>query len=102
MEKSKWLLIDDYRTISGVDKIARTYDAGLEAILNEGPWSCIVFDHDLACEKSGYDLMCVLEEKPELIPDNIIIITDNAAARPKMEQLKNRLLKIKNGSINED
>lgn len=91
--KSKWLLIDDIRTVPGVDRTARTYEDGLRAITREGPWDCIIFDHDLGeNQKSGYDLMCVLEENTQLIPNNIMIITDNASARPKMEMLKNKLL----------
>ena len=98
IEQKKWLLIDDIRTIPGVDKIARTYDAGYKAITEEGPWQCIIFDHDLGLDdtKNGYKLMCVLEEHPEFIPENIMIITQNASAKPKMEALKRRLLLIRN------
>lgn len=96
--QSKWLLIDDLRTIPGVTKTARTYDEGRDAILNESPWECILFDHDLGeldDRKNGYSLMCLLEENPKLIPNNIMIITQNASARPKMEQLKTKLLFMK-------
>lgn len=94
--KPRWLLIDDQRVIPGVEKTARTYFEGLKAITMEGPWECIIFDHDLSCEdKTGYDLMCLLEERPELIPNNILIVTQNASARPKMEQLKHKLLRMK-------
>lgn len=96
IHKNKWLLIDDIRTIPGVDKIARTYDEGLRAITSEGPWECIVFDHDLGNSiRTGYDLMCILEQQPSLIPNNIMIITQNPSARPKMEQLRTRLLNLK-------
>lgn len=95
--KPRWLLIDDVRSIPGVEKIARTYFEGLKAITMEGPWECIIFDHDLGAgtDKNGYDLMCLLEEQPELIPNNIMIITQNASARPKMEALRMKLLQIK-------
>lgn len=96
---SRWLLIDDERTLVGIDKIARTYNEGLNAILNEGPWDCIIFDHDLGDtsvpEKTGYDLMCRLEENPELIPSNIIVISQNPVGVQKMEKLRLKLLRIK-------
>lgn len=97
INKPKWLLIDDVRSIPGVEKTARTYFEGLKAITTEGPWECIIFDHDLGSgiDKNGYDLMCLLEERPELIPNNIIIVTQNASARPKMETLREKLLHLK-------
>jgi len=99
--QARWLLIDDIRNIKGIDKIARTYDEGLNAIHNEGPWECIIFDHDLGDkqipERTGYDLMCELERHPELIPNNIILVTQNPVGRQKMEVLKNKLLRRKHG-----
>ena len=95
MIQSKWLLIDDVRTVPGVDSIARTYEEGLEAIKNDGPWNCIIFDHDLGSTGTGYDLMCYLEQHPHLIPNNIMIITQNASVMQKMQQLKDRLLTLK-------
>ena len=92
IEKPRWLLIDDLRTVPEAI-IARTYKDGKNAILNDGPWDCIIFDHDLGCKKTGYDLMCILEEHPELIPKNIIVITQNSVAKVKMELLKQKLLK---------
>ena len=96
LDRPKWLLVDDVRNIPGVDRVARTYDEAVQAIVNEGPWKCIMFDHDLGEERNGYDLMCMLEREPKLIPDNIMIITQNPAARPRMEQLKRRLMDMKN------
>lgn len=97
--KARWLLIDDIRNIQGVDKVARTYDEGLHAIHNEGPWDCILFDHDLGDkhtpERTGYDLMCELERHPELIPNNIILVTQNPVGLQKMNFLKNKLLRMK-------
>lgn len=97
IEQKRWLLIDDWRDVQGVTKTARTYFEGLKAITLEGPWDCIIFDHDLGGgeKQTGYDLMCMLEEKPHLIPDNIMLITQNAAAKPKMEALRSRLLHMK-------
>lgn len=97
LSRPRWLLIDDQRTIPGVEKTARNYWEGLKAITVEGPWECIIFDHDLGggLKQTGYDLMCILEEKPELIPNNIMVITQNAGARPKMEFLRRKLMKMK-------
>lgn len=97
--KPRWLLIDDMRSLTNVDKIARTYDEGLHAIHKEGPWDCIIFDHDLGDkrtpERTGYDLMCELERHPNLIPKNILIITQNPVGIQKMTLLKNRLLRMR-------
>lgn len=104
IKQARWLLIDDIRNIQGVDKVARTYEEGLSAILNEGPWDCIIFDHDLGDEqtpeRTGYDLMCVLERHPELIPNNIILVTQNPVGFKKMNILKNKLLRIKHEIYN--
>ena len=96
LEKPKWLLIDDMRSIRGIDRTARSYDEAVKAITFEGPWDTIMFDHDLGEERTGYDIMCILEREPKLIPNNILIITQNSAARPRMEQLRLRLLDMKN------
>lgn len=97
--ESRWLLIDDVRQIQGVDKTARSYDEGYHAIHHEGPWECIIFDHDLGDkhdpERTGYDLMCELERHPHLIPNNILIVTQNPVGYQKMESLKRRLLEMK-------
>jgi hypothetical protein len=100
INKPRWLLIDDVRIIPGVEKIARDYEQGKHAIINNGPWECIIFDHDIGPNGTGYDLMCLLEQNPFLIPNNIMIITQNASARPKMEALKEKLLQTKRETSN--
>ncbi len=62
------LLIDDLRNIKA-DVIARTYDEGIRELTYNGPWDLLLLDHDLASfvngiEKTGYDVMCFLEENP--------------------------------------
>lgn len=82
-----------------MDRVARSFDDGFYAIHNEGPWDCIVFDHDLGDqevpERTGYTLMCELEKYPHLISNIIMIITSNPAGRQRMEALKTKLLEIK-------
>ena len=98
MMNTNWLLIDDKRNVAGVESIARTYKEGKDAILRGG-WATIIFDHDLGDtnpKHTGYDLMCILEEHPELIPENIMLITDNPVGLQKMEVLRIRLYDMRN------
>jgi len=90
---SRILLIDDIRTFT-VDKIARTYDEGIAA--QEEKWDRLLLDHDLGDfldgrERTGYDIMCWLEEHPEHLPKEIIPVTDNPVGRKKILQVIRKL-----------
>jgi len=60
-----------------------------------GPWDVLLLDHDLASyceggvEKTGYNLMCWLEENqdihPEWIPKEIKLVTANPVGRDRMQ-----------------
>jgi len=99
---NKILLIDDMRNEDSknvgmkVTKIARTYKDGLEQLKFHGPWDLLLLDHDLACfedgrERTGYDLLCWLEEFPQFLPKDILVITDNASVHRKMKMVVNKL-----------
>lgn len=92
----KTLLIDDMRNITA-DLIARTYDEGIKALMND-QWDILLLDHDLGCfdvdgrEWTGYDVMCWLESHPEHLPTNYIrVVSSNPAGRKRMEVVINKL-----------
>ena len=104
----KILLIDDLRNggdpnLRGVKPtdIARTYWDGWHSLAFDGPWDLLLLDHDLGCfemsglygkrEKTGYDILCLLERYTYFLPKDIKVITDNASARPKMEAVVRKL-----------
>lgn len=87
------LLIDDTRT-APVTKIARTYDEGIEALQNEGPWDILYLDHDLADpdpHKTGCGIMNFLEANPELKPVKINLVTSNPVGRRQMQVIIDKL-----------
>jgi len=113
------LLIDDFRTLLGITRIARTFDEGIEA-LKAGPWDGLYLDHDLgACKEctekglhvgdmktpettflnychhanTGYDIMLWLEEHQEYLPKSIILVTSNPVGRQRMKVVIDRLYK---------
>lgn len=91
----KTLLIDDMRDIK-VDRIARTFDDGIEALKNEGPWNILYLDHDLGDEdphKTGYGIMEYLEANPDKLPGKIELVTSNPVGRQKMKVVIERLYK---------
>lgn len=92
----KTLLIDDMRNLKA-DKVARTYQEGIEALERE-EWDILLLDHDLGCfdnngrEWTGYDILCWLEDHPEYLPScNIRIVSSNPAGRIRMEAVINKL-----------
>ena len=87
------LLIDDVRTMA-VTKIARTFDAGMDALRNEAPWDVLYLDHDLGEfdeRKTGYDILSWLENNPEFLPKEIILVTQNPVGKIKMRAVIKRL-----------
>lgn len=100
------LLIDDMRNpgegIIPTDcVVARDYWTGLGAIIHCGPWDTLYLDHDLGCfhegkELTGYSILCELEMCyahvwPELLPQQIILVTSNPVGRARMEQVIRKL-----------
>lgn len=89
------LLIDDTREIF-VDVIARNYDAAIH-LLKIGIWNTVYLDHDLGDlippERTGYTILCWLEDHPEFLPKKIVIVSFNPVGRKRMEQVLKKLYK---------
>lgn len=97
------LMIDDTRDETNVgcelDLIARNYWTGIEA-LKSRVWDILYLDHDLssfmqggAKEKTGYHVMCFLEENKQYLPKKIICISANPVGRKNIEDVIERLYK---------
>lgn len=93
------LLIDDLRTpdmISGCPDttiISRTYLDGMRVLIGN-KWDVLYLDHDLGDKddkKTGYGIMCFLEEYPEYLPDKIILVTSNPVGRKNIQMVIDKL-----------
>jgi len=90
------LLIDDIRDLKA-DVIARNYFDGIRHLKDNGPWDLVLLDHDLASydenkkEKTGYDIMCWLEEHTKYLPAEIQLVTSNPVGRKRMQQVIDKL-----------
>jgi Cyclic-phosphate processing Receiver domain len=90
------LLIDDLRVLKPADgevlTTCRSFDDGIDA-LRRYTWDCLYLDHDLADpdpRKTGYDVLCWLEEYPRYLPTTICLVTQNPVGRQKMQALLDR------------
>lgn len=93
----KTLLIDDLRDIKA-DVVARTYDEGINALQNLGPFDVLFLDHDLGeadPAATGYGIMNFLEANPELLPKKIVLVTSNPVGRQNMQVVIDRLYGVK-------
>lgn len=91
------LLIDDMRNLTA-DRTARTFDDGIAALTNEGPWDVLLLDHDLGdfvigTERTGEHIMKFLEENPQYLPGSIRIVSSNPVGRQRMQVIINKLYK---------
>lgn len=103
MKNKRVLAIDDCRELSFANVLCRTYNDGLMALENMGPWSELYLDHDLGAidsqytetgrELTGMDILNWLEEHPEYLPDEITIVSGNASRLEMMEMIVERLYK---------
>lgn len=87
------LLIDDLREIIA-DVVARTYDDGIAALKDQGPFDVLYLDHDLADPNpahTGYDVLNFLELNPHLLPGRIVLVTQNPVGMEKMRKLIEKL-----------
>jgi hypothetical protein len=114
------LLIDDFRYFN-CDKTARNYDDGIKYLQQE-IWDEVLLDHDLgACKqctedgihigdmktpettfynscphaKTGYDILCWLENNKQFLPKKITLVTANPVGRKNMESI---LIKLFNSN----
>lgn len=100
------LLIDDMRTNTdpGCEEatvIARNYLEGLKLLLNFDDWDVLLIDHDLGDfgeegnERTGYDVMCKLEEAVFLYghfaPPIIKCVSSNGPGRKRIQQVIDKL-----------
>lgn len=73
-------------------QIARSYKEGIK-YLESSKWDILYLDHDLGCNKTGYDVMCWLEEHLEFLPNRVVFVTSNPVGRQRMEQVAGKLYK---------
>jgi len=98
------LLIDDIRNLKA-DVIARNHDEGLNQLTFNGPWDILLLDHDLASfdedgiEKTGYDIMCFLEEHPQFVPEDIVCVSGNPVGKKRIEIVVKKIMETKNEDI---
>jgi CheY-like chemotaxis protein len=102
----KVLLIDDMRSMGyvkttygiEVTHVARTFAEGINK-LKSGTFDLLLLDHDLASyddegnELTGYKVMLFLEENPEYLPKQIMLVTSNPVGRAKMQTVIDKLYK---------
>ncbi len=96
------LLIDDLRNIKA-DRVARTFEDGLKALVEEGPWDILYLDHDLGDENpkhTGYGIMCFLEEmyfteRKYLLPKEVRKVTSNPVGWNNIQLVIDNLYKEK-------
>jgi len=103
----KSLLIDDLRVpgddgnkknIAADCVVARNYADGIK-LLQEEHWDVLYLDHDLADfsgaegkEMTGYHILCWLEEFPQYLPrQEIIIVSDNSSGMIRMRMVIKKL-----------
>ncbi len=77
-----WLLVDDERNLN-TEAVARTPEAG-KKLLSLGGWECVCFDHDLAAQESGYDVLVWAIERG-YVPPHVQLVTSNPAGRANMQ-----------------
>ena len=93
----KTLLIDDIRNIA-VDVTARTFQAGIVALQTSGPFDILYLDHDLGDpdpRKTGYYIMCFLEENPQYRPKEVIVVSSNPVGRERIQRVIDRIYGVK-------
>lgn len=88
------LLIDDIRNLPA-DRVARTFEDGIEALKNEGPWELLLLDHDLGQEdgKDGTGIVNFLEQNTSCMPKEVRIVSSNPVGRNRMQLVINKIYK---------
>lgn len=86
------LLIDDLKDIQA-DRVARNYADGIKA-LQEEHWDVLYLDHDLGDfsgpggrELDGNSVMCWLEQNPQHLPGEVIIVSRNPVGRQRIASM---------------
>ena len=87
------LAIDDTRELTEAHVLVRNYNEGIRQLENNGPWDLLLLDHDLASfdesgrEKTGYDVMCWLEQNQDKLPSKIECVSANPVGRARIVAL---------------
>ncbi len=94
----KILLIDDKRNLEVATHTARSYIEGI-LLLQSEPFDLVLLDHDLGDfhngkEYTGYDILCWLEQNQQYLPEEIVLVTDNASARQKMQLVIDKIYNL--------
>ena len=98
------LAIDDLRDMTEASVVARNYDEGIRQLQINGPWDVLLLDHDLASfdetgkEKTGYDVMCWLEENTKYLPAKIQCVSANPVGRARIISVCVKLYREINGA----
>ena len=98
------LAIDDAREMFQASVVARNYNEGIRQLQLNGPWDLLLLDHDLASfdennkEKTGYDIMCWLEENTQYLPSKIECVSANPVGRARIISVCVKLYRDINGA----
>jgi len=93
------IYLDDLRIPPKGFVVVRNYNEFVEIIKGLKEIDCISFDHDLGEEKTGYDCMCIIEEKAfnkELKVNQILVHTTNPSVRHKMVLTAQKIIEYGN------
>jgi hypothetical protein len=97
------LAIDDSRELPEASVLARNFNEGIRQLELNGPWDLLLLDHDLASfdndgkEKTGYDIMCWLEENLQFLPKKIECVSANPVGRSRITLLITSLYRKRDG-----
>ena len=92
------LLIDDMRS-GDVTVTARTFNEGIRALTEQGPFDILYLDHDLGEDEqshTGMGIMDFLEINPQYLPKVITIVSSNPVGRRNMQVVIDRLYNFRN------
>lgn len=98
------LAIDDLRELPNASVLARSYDEGIRQLMLNGPWDVLLLDHDLASfdeqgkEKTGYDIVCFLEENRQYLPGRIECVSANPVGRARIISVCTSLYRDRDGT----
>jgi len=94
------LFVDDFRKAPGNDwTIAKNYNEAI-MILDSLPVQELSLDHDLGKKRTGYDIICWIEEQMEtnnfIPPEKIICHSANPVGKNNIELAIKRITRSKN------
>lgn len=90
----KRLWIDDLRTAPEGWDVARTYAEAVD-MLFVTDYDVVSFDHDLGEYFTGYDIICVLEERQQegfRVPRKMFCHSDNPPGRERIKQVIRKIM----------